>query len=145
MTEQVGTFVDWFATIAATAELNIEAQSEEVATISFNMGEGRSQTVWVSPMGDDPAGNTLIAVSSPALKMPGGQQLGQKTANDLLREKSGIFHGAWCIQTVGDDEYLVCQDTQIAQTLDANELSASVHAVAWMADEMEKKLNVDNF
>ena len=39
----------------------------------------------------------------------------------------------------------MCYDTQIAQTMQSEEFSASVYALAKIADDMEKEFGVDVF
>jgi hypothetical protein len=79
------------------------------------------------------------------MKMGAGQYLPQKKANDLLRQNAKLLHGAWAIENIEGDDYLVIFDTQIAQTMDTEEFAASVKAAAFLADEMERELGRDGF
>jgi hypothetical protein len=139
-------FADWIEYIAAKAGLATQQLSERLVVIQCPLGQGRMQTVWISPVGQDPLKNTIISISSPALKMGTGQWLSQQLANDLLRQNARMMHGSWAIDKVEGDDYLVVFDTQIAETLDTQEFAASVRAAAILADEMERDLaSRDNF
>lgn len=139
------TFADFVESVASKAGLKIVKKDANVAVAAFRMAEGRSQTVWIKPVGFDVHRNLIVAISSPALKMPKGQMIGQQKANDLLRENAKMAHGAWAIEDVDGDGYLVALDTQIAATMQPEEFEASVRGVAATADQMERKLGVDVF
>ena len=138
-------FPNWIEGIANLAGFQIERLCETLVAIRCELPEGRSQVVWVRLIGRDPLGNTIVSFASPALKMGGGQFLNQKKANDLLRQNTQLYHSTWAIDSVEGDDYLVMYDTQIAETMDAQEFAASVRASAVLADEMEKQLGQDDF
>ncbi len=138
-------FPDWIETIATMAGFKIQKLSRSLVVIKYKLPRERTQTVWVSPVGKDPLGNTIISISSPAIKMGAGQYLSQKKANDLLRQNAKLLHGAWAIENIEGDDYLAMFDTLIAQTMDTKEFAASVKAVAFLADEMERELDRDGF
>jgi len=138
-------FADFVEQVAAKAGLKVEKRNPSLIVVPYNMGGDRHQSVYVRPLGMTANKSLIIGFSSPALKMPAGQQLGQKTANDLLRENAKLPHGAWAIESIEDAEYLVAFDTQIAQTMDPIEFKASAGALADIADSMEQKLGTDNF
>lgn len=127
------------------AGLAAERRGPELFVVRFDMGGGRFQRVFIRPMGQTGAGHLIVGFISPALKMPPEQMLGQKTANALLRENAKLSYGAWAIEQVDGDDYLVALETQIAQTMQPDEFTASVHAVSRLADAMEKRLGVDAF
>ncbi|MCP4628909.1 MAG: hypothetical protein GY850_36185, partial [bacterium] len=138
-------FPDWIETIATMAGFKIQKLSRSLVVIKYKLPRERTQTVWINPIGKDPLGNTIIGISSPAIKMGAGQYLPQKKANDLLRQNAKLLHGAWVIENIEGDDYLAMFDTQIAQTIDTKEFAASVKAVAFLADEMERELDRDGF
>lgn len=138
-------FSDFIKATAAKAGLNIRELNANLIAVPYDMGAGRHQQVFVRAMGKTADGSIIIGFFSPALKMPAGQMLGQKTANDLLRANIALAHGAWAIERIENDDYLVVFDTQIAQTMDPEEFRASAGALAAIADEMEKRMGVDAF
>ena len=110
-------FPVWIETIAAMAGFTIQKLSETLVIIKYELPKGRSQIVWISPVGKDRFKNTVISIASPALKMgAAGRQLSQKHANALLRHNAQLLHGAWAIENIEGDDYLVMFDTQIAET-----------------------------
>ncbi|MBI5208616.1 MAG: hypothetical protein HY927_01425 [Elusimicrobia bacterium] len=138
-------FADYIEQLAKKAGMVVNKTNPDLVVIPFDMGGGRHQNVFVRPMGKTGDGNVIIGFFSPALKMPSGQMLGQKSANDLLRENAKLAHGAWAIEKIENDDYLVVYDTQIAQTMEAEEFKASAYALSSIADEMEKRLGADSF
>ncbi len=138
-------FPNWIEGIAGLAGFQIERLCETLVAVRCQLPAGRTQTVWVRLVGRDPLGNTLISISSPAMKMGSGQFLPWEQANSLLRQNTQLYHSAWAIDSVEGDDYLVMYDTQIAETMDTKEFAASVQASAVLADEMEKQLGYDRF
>ena len=136
---------EFLTQLAEKAGLKIEDSGPENATLVFYMGSGRSQRVWVRALGTDAAKNLIVGFFSPVLQLPTGEMLGQKAANELLRENATLAHGAWAIQNTNDGEYLVATDTQIAQTMDHQEFEASVRGLAATADAKERELGADVF
>ena len=145
-TETPLNFAAWIEAIAGMAGLKLEKLSQTLVAIRCHLNENRTQVVWVSPLGRDQFGNTIIGVSSSASKLgTRGRHLSQKMANSLLRQNATLAHGAWAIQNIEGDDYLVMMDTQIAETMDTPEFAASVKTTAALADEMEQQLGQDNF
>jgi hypothetical protein len=139
-------FSSWIEAIAALAGFNLQQLSDSLVAITCQLNEGRSQTVWVSPIGKDRHNNTVITIASPALKLGSvGRQLSQKQANNLLRHNATLCHGAWAIENIEGDDYLVMFDTQIAEAMDTVEFASSVKDTAALADAMEKQLGKDQF
>lgn len=143
----MSTFADAIEKMCGEIGFNIGRQNDDVATVSFDMGDDRDQTVWITPMGTNPDDELVISITSPALNMSDMPDimLGQKTANNLLRENAQLFTGSWAVEELGEDTYLVAVDTQIMSTCDPEELRASILTVAHMADNLEKQMGVDNF
>jgi len=138
-------FTEFLDRVASRAGLKIAERGPVSVTLLFSMEGGRSQKVWVTALGKDPDGNLIVGFFSPVLQIPAGAMLGQKSANELLRDNAHLSHGAWAIQKVRDEEFLVAYDTQIAQTMDPAEFKASVCALAAIADAKEKELGQDVF
>ncbi len=64
----------------------------------------------------------------------------EKNALPLLRYNSTILHGAFAVMTVGGREMVVLQAGQLAEALDPLEVSRTLAALAWQADQVEQKL-----
>jgi hypothetical protein len=127
------------------ADLKLQKLSETLVVVRSELAGGKAQIVWISPVGKDRFDNTIISIASPAMKMGAGRYLSQKQANDLLRQNAKLPHGAWAIENIEGDDYLVVFDTQIAETMDAQEFAASVRATAIMANELERQSGRDEF
>ncbi|MDD5630327.1 MAG: hypothetical protein PHU21_14780 [Elusimicrobia bacterium] len=138
-------FAQFIENVAAAAKLKVQVKTPELVVIPWDLGEGRSQNTFVRLMGQTAGGDRVIAFFSPALKLAPGQELGQKTCNQLLRRNAALAHGAWAIARIDCEDYLVVQDTQTAQTMEPSEFHASAIAVARTADEMERQLGADVF
>ena len=143
--QQGMSFADFIRTVAAKAGLSVDVRSPDMVICPFEMGEGRHQNVFIRPMGTTNAGNHIVSFFSPCLKLAANQQLGQKAANDLLKKSAKLAHGAWCIDTVGGEDYLGVIETGIAQTMQPEEFQAACRSISWVADEMEKQLGADAF
>jgi hypothetical protein len=138
-------FVQFVQGVAAAAKLNVQVKTPELVVVPWDFGEGRAQNTFVRFMGQTGSGDRILAFFSPALKLAAGQELGQKTCNELLRKNAALAHGAWAIARIDREDYLVVQDTQTAQTMEPSEFYASAIAVAKAADDMEKQLGADVF
>ena len=139
-------FSAWIEAIAALAGFDLQPLSESLVAITCQLNGGRKQTVWISPIGKDRHNNTVITIASPAMKLgASGRQISQRQANDLLRHNAKLCHGAWAIDTIEGDDYLVMFDTQIAEAMDTVEFASSVKDTPALADAMEKQLGKDQF
>ena len=136
---------DFLKHVAGAAKLTVRQLRPNLVAVPFDMGGGRSQSVYVEAAGEDAAGNLIVTFFSPALELPGGQRLGEKAANQLLEKNAKAAHGAWAIKEVDGTTYLGACDTQIAQTMDPPEFRASAMGLAAMADGFEKGLGKDVF
>lgn len=146
LAEAVIDFTDWITALAGASGFRIEPLGENLVATRCNLPGERKQVVWIRLLGTDTYRNSVVVISSPALKIGSGHLLERKLANALLRQNAGVFHGGWAIETVEGDDYLIMHDTQIAETVDAEELAASILSVATMADTMEKQfVEADRF
>lgn len=139
------TFVQFIQGVAAAAKLNVQVKSPELLVVPWDFGEGRAQNTFVRFVGETGNGDRIISFFSPSLKLAAGQELGQKTCNEILRKNASLAHGAWAIVRIDSDDYLGVIDTQTAQTMEPTEFYASAIAVAKVADDMEKQLGTDVF
>jgi hypothetical protein len=146
LAEAVIDFTDWITALAGASGFRIQPLGENLVATRCNLSGERKQVVWIRLLGTDTYRNSVVVISSPALKIGSGHLLERKLANALLRQNAGVFHGGWAIETVEGDDYLIMHDTQIAETVDAEELAASILSVATMADTMEKQfVEADRF
>ena len=132
-------------TITEQAGFTVAESDIDSVLLFFDMGKGRSQRVMIRGIGNDKLGQKIIGISSPAMCFPANESLGQVTANKLLQENAKSAHGAWAIEVLEDKAYLVMMDTQILDTMQKEELRASIGAVAASADKLENELGEDNF
>lgn len=130
--------------VAAKAKLNIMVKGPDMIVVPWDISEGRKQNTFVRPMGTTGMG-LVVSFFSPTRKIVNGAELDLPKALDLLRKNARIPHGSWCIASVGGEEYLGVQDTQLAHTMQPDEFYASALAVARLADELEKQLGTDAY
>ena len=144
-TAQGATFADFVRNIAARASMTVRVVNPEQVIVPFDMGDGRSQNVFVRLLGKTGEGHFIVGMFSPSLKLASGQPLGQKTANDLLRRNGTLPHGNWAIVTIDNEDYLGMFDTHIASSMDPEEFKSSAFTLSRVADDMEKQLGSDSF
>ena len=127
---------------------SVDQVSEQTLRMGFDMGEGRTQMVFMThyPVeGEDRS--DAIEISSAVVKMDGfpDGKLGKAMAEKLLRENSTMAFANWAIEETSDGPYLVAMSGWLLDDLDPEELDMAVHIVAAVADKMEASLGVDNF
>jgi hypothetical protein len=64
----------------------------------------------------------------------------EKAAADLLRFNAAAMHGALAVRKVGEVEMVVLQANQASETITPIEISRTLSALAWQADQMEQKI-----
>ncbi|MDX6768893.1 MAG: hypothetical protein SF051_05130 [Elusimicrobiota bacterium] len=138
-------FASVITALAGKAGLKVVKKTADMVVVPFDMGEGRKQNVFVSFLGLDAAKQNIVSVFSPALKLAQGQEVGAKTANDLLRRTAKLARGAWAIITIGGDDYLGCLETLALETMQPEELKYACFGTSATADDLEKSLGVDSF
>jgi hypothetical protein len=112
------------------AEHNCNQVSAEILTITFDMGNGRSQLVIVESDGNDKIGE-FACVSSPVGSI--------KNLNKLeayCREATNWVMGGIVI----GGEYILLRDSFPLLNLDVNELQASLLVILAAADQIEAKV-----
>ena len=124
----------------------LSVNSETSISISFDMGEGRSQLVLIFLTGEI-AEQPIVQISSPAANLEDiGDKMDQEFMNDLLRLNAQAANYGWAIETIeGEGDYLIAASDQILSTIDVGELRSSVYAVAFAADQMEETFGLDRF
>lgn len=109
-------------------------ESENRFLITIAIGSLRKQVVTVDFGNKDDAGHDLVNYTSIC-----GQATSQN-AMALLRYNTKLIHGAFAFQNIDGAEMVVLQANQLAETLDALEVSRVLTAIAWQADKAEEKL-----
>ena len=119
--------------------------------MGFEVGDGRSQRVFVRPTGSTPDGKTVVTISSPAHLQSKGwfSSFSREDAINLLRLNENTFFARYGIQDAGSvskEMMIVASSDVILETLDAEELRAHAHFVSHAADAYEKKMSkADDF
>ena len=133
-------YVDLIEKLTKVSGYSVEKKDESTAIVDFVTDEDRHQSVLISYAGKDMHGNSILTITSTAITLPKGERLSEKKADYLLRENAKLAHGAWAIQEGDDGDLLVMSDTQIAETLESEELIASILSVAALSDALENKM-----
>lgn len=118
----------------ATAAGYAVAESGSTLQITVSIGTLRKQVVDVEFGQADTAGHATVnywSVCGPYV---------EKNAADLLRFNTGTLHGAFAVKKVGAAEMVVLQANQLAETVTPLEVSRTLSAIAWQADQVEQKL-----
>ncbi len=124
---------------AEQAGFKVHNHTEDSALLFFDMGNGRSQRVMLRYMGQDSLGQDILGISSPAMEFDKNIPLEQSVANRLLQDNSRLAHGAWAIEIYGSSAWLVILDTHIMDTMQDEELTASIRTVISSADNLERE------
>lgn len=133
-------YTDLIKEIAGMAGYSVEKKDDSTTSVTFNPDGKRHQIVLISFVGKDLHGNSILSITSTALTLSKGEKLSEKRADYLLRENARLAHGAWAIREEEKDDQLVMTDTQIVETLELEELVASILSVASLSDAMENKM-----
>jgi len=137
--EEIGTMAGF--------KLGRHQQIPEMIVCPFDMGQGRSQTVYITPVGQTPAGEDLVCFMSPCQTVKKGLlgSMPKNQAVDLLRRNSQLITGSFAIQQFGDTDILVVRSTQIVDTMEIEEFKFHANFVAIIADEYEREHGTDVF
>jgi len=138
--------------VAALAGLKgVISDDGQFFLMGFEVGDGRSQRVFVRPTGSTPDGKTVVTISSPAHLQSKGwfSSFSREDAINLLRLNENTFFARYGIQDAGPiskEMMIVASSDVILETLDAEELRAHAHFVSHAADDYEKKMSkADDF
>jgi hypothetical protein len=138
--------------VAALAGLKgVISDDGQFFLMGFEVGDGRSQRVFVRPTGSTPDGKTVVTISSPAHLQSKGwfSSFSREDAINLLRLNENTFFARYGIQDAGPiskEMMIVASSDLILETLDAEELRAHAHFVSHAADAYEKKMSkADDF
>jgi hypothetical protein len=126
--------------LAQQSGWSIESQDANGLVLVVSLGPTRRQRVNIELNQKDSEGNALIAIWSTCGPM------NPSSATTLLRYNDQLVHGAFALRRLGDSEHVVLRTSLLADTTDALELSRSVSAIAWQADQVEMQLSgADSF
>lgn len=122
--------------VRAAAEANNYTVEEvgDTWSITVPVGTLRKQVVHIEFGAKDDQGHAMVnywSVCGP---------VSPQNALALLRYNTSILHGAFAARNVAGAEMVVLQANQLAETLDALEVSRTLAAIAWQADKAEQKL-----
>ena len=139
-------FTEKIALYCKELDWGITIDSERSISMVFDMGEGRSQRVFMFLAGEV-AGAPVVEITSPAAEVKDlGDKLDQDLMNELLHLNSKALNYGWTIETINaDSDYLCATSDQLLDSMDIGELEVAVYAVAGAADEMESRFGLDNF
>ena len=134
--------------IAALAGLRggIEQERGHFA-MGFDMGEGRSQRVFVRPSGVSPDGKEVVTILSPARSLTKGMFAGlsRQEAIDLLKLNENMYFARFGIWETEREILIVASIDAILESLDAGEFESLARAVTFAADGYEAKFGGDSF
>lgn len=139
-------FTEKIALYSKELDWGITINSEHNISMVFDMGEGRSQRVFMFLAGEV-GGAPIVEITSPAADIKElGDKLDQDLMNELLKLNSKALNYGWTIETIdAESEYLCATSDQLLNSMDIGELQVAVYAVAGAADEMETRFGLDNF
>ncbi len=116
----------------------IEMLSNDLWRITVPLGPLRKQQVRVQFDRRDEQGNPMIRFSS--LCAPASEE----QAMTFLRYNSQLLYGAFAIEPTEAGEMVGVQANQLAATADPLEVTRTLSAIAWQADQIEQKLSQDD-
>lgn len=138
--------VEQIATMAGY-KVQQHPQMPDMIVCPFDMGNGRSQVVYLHPCGQSFEGQDVICFMSPCMSVKKGllKGLSKKVASNLLQRNSCLKTGAFAIVNFDNIDLLVVRSTQIVDTMEVEEFRMHVNACAVIADEYEREHGTDVF
>jgi membrane protease subunit (stomatin/prohibitin family) len=103
-------------------------------TVKISLGPLRKQDVHIDFSGLDEAGHRIVSIWSTC------GVIEASSAMTLLRYNSQIVHGAFAVHSVDGSNVLVIRGNLLADTADLLELTRTITAVAWQANQAEQQL-----
>lgn len=119
--------------IAQATGWKVEEQGDHWR-LTVPVGTLRKQVVHVDFSTTDDSGNDLISFWSSC------GAVDARNALTLLRYNSQLIHGAFAVQNSEGIDLLVIRGNLLADTADALELTRTVTAIAWQADQYEEQI-----
>ena len=115
-------------------DINYEVDSDGDYKITFDVGEGRSQIVWIRSKTEAYGSLKVREIWSPGYKYS-GTELPVKIANRLLEHSHGLILGGWTKQKT-----FAMLAVKIPASATAKQLRDAAEAAADAADEIEQEL-----
>lgn len=109
-------------------------ESGDAWQVTVPIASLRKQSVAVQFGESDQEGHAVVkywSICGPAM---------EKNAMSLLRYNTEMVHGAFGVRRVGEEDMLVLQANQLAETMNPLDVSRVLSALAWQADKVEQKL-----
>lgn len=133
--------------IAALAGYKVLRHPGGGLQLGFDMGGGRSQVVFVVPVGRTGDGKEVVHFFSPCGTVKKGFLKGgaRSIAEDLLRRNATLLWGAFALTKAGDQEGIIVYAPAIVDTMEVEEFRAHVNYLAIVADQYEKEQGKDTF
>ena len=114
-------------------KINNEIESDGYYKITFDLGGGRTQLVWIRSATDSYGSLKVREIWSPGYKLDG--ELSAKIANRLLEHSHSMILGGWTKQKT-----YVMFVVKILATATPQQVRDAAEAAADAADEMEQEL-----
>ncbi len=121
--------------LAGESGWNIESDESDKLTLNIPLGPMRRQRVMVEQGLSDEKGYSVLRISSVC------GPINPSSAALILRSNDQVVHGAFALRTIGNGEQLVLKTNLLTDTLDLLEISRTIAAIAWQADQIESQLN----
>lgn len=119
--------------IAAQSNWSVD-ESNPNWLVTVSVGALRKQKVHIDFSGVDDGGHKLVSFWSSC------GAVNPSHAMRLLRYNSQIVHGAFAIQPENGIDLLVLRGNLLADTADVLELTRTLTAIAWQADQVEEQM-----
>jgi len=132
---------------ATLAGFKCVLEEDEVRLVlGFDMGEGRSQRVYVRDTSRSQE-HPVVTIFSPCLVVKKGlfRGISKNQAMELLRANEAIHFARYGVYETETYSMVVASIDHLLDKLDPDEFEASVLSVAHAADSYEKKLGKDDF
>jgi hypothetical protein len=102
--------------------------------IVVSVGPLRKQTIEVRFDRRDNAGSSVIHFRTPCARAT------EEHAMTFLRYNAQMIHGAFAVESTPNGEMIVIEANQLADTADPLEITRTVSAIAWQADQVEARM-----
>lgn len=136
------------ADIATLAGMKGEVDEDKLHFVAgFNLGEGRSQMVYVRATGRAPNDAPFVTFFSPCLTVKTGllKGISKEQALDLLVRNEQVPFARYGVWKQDGKDMIVASIDHLLDTLDPEELKHNMWAVALAADVYEKEHGQDKF
>lgn len=115
--------------------------------LGFDLGAGRAQTAYVTPVRTCNDGDVVIQILSPCLRLKKGWMKGmsKETALDLLRRNQRMPFARFGVLEWDSELLVVVSVDALLDSLDPDELGAHVGSVVETADAYEREQGLDEY